>query len=388
MHFPNLLSLTACAALSLGYAAPAWAVAPLPEADSLQAWGEEALALIDQRLWLPERGLYAERTRRGGPDPAFMWSCGVQLSALNAAARLNPEKYTPRLISYAGALQTYWKKHNGVEGYDVLPAPSAPDRYYDDNAWIVLGMLELHELTGKQRWLNRAEATLRFVYSGEDETLGGGLYWREKELTSKNTCTNAPAIVGALRLHQLGREADWLAAAERTRQWTVAQLQDDDGLFLDNVGVGGDREGRIDQRKFSYNTALMIRANVLFYQITGEQRWLAEAQRLARQAVDRWVNPETGGIRDGGRFAHLLIDALLALHAVDRDQQWLDSSRRSLRRLHDDLRDERGRYSGHWDRPASGRERGMSLLDQASAARAFLATAAAMRDFGSPQAEK
>ena len=368
----------------LAAVASASAAEPLPTADQLQTWGEESLALIDRELWMADRGLYAERTSRGPREPAFMWSCGVQLSALNVAARLNPEKYTPRLLDYADALQAYWKDHQGIAGYDVLPAPAPPDRYYDDNAWIVLALVELYELTGDQRWLERAEATLRFVYSGEDEQLGGGLYWREAERTSKNTCTNAPAIVSALRLHQQERGDQWREAAERTRDWTVAKLQDADGLYLDNIRVGGERAGEIDRRKFSYNTALMIRANVLFYELTDDDRWLVEAQRLARAAETQWVDPTTGGIRDGGRFAHLLIDSLLALYAADRDRHWLEVSQRALGHLHAELRDRDGRYSGRWDHPSRDRRRGMTLLDQASAARAFLATAEALREAAEP----
>jgi uncharacterized protein YyaL (SSP411 family) len=349
-----------------------------PTADQLQSWGEQALELIDRELWIADRGLYAERTGRGPQEPAFMWGCGVQLSALNAAARLDPEKFSPRLNAYADALDAYWKEHRGVYGYDVLPAPTPPDRYYDDNAWVVLALVELYELTGEERRLDRAEETLRFVFTGEDQRLGGGLYWREKERSSKNTCTNAPAIVGALRLVQCERSDSWRAAAERTDAWTVKMLQDDDGLYLDNVHVGGERNGEIDRRKFSYNTALMIRANLLFHQLTGDERRLAEAQRMGRAAQREWVDPATGGIADGGRFAHLLVDAFLELHAADGDDHWLDASRRSLGYVHEHLRDGNGRYSPRWDRPARGR--GMMLLDQASVARAMLATAKRLRD--------
>ena len=161
-------------------ATPAIGAEPLPTADELQQQGEAVLALIDQNLWMANRGLYGEKVSRGPLEPACMWSCGVQLSALNAAARLDRNVYSKRLIDYADALQVYWKEHAGISGYDVLPAPTPPDRYYDDNVWIALGLIELYELTGEQRWLDRAEETLRFVYSGEDGKLDGGLYWRER----------------------------------------------------------------------------------------------------------------------------------------------------------------------------------------------------------------
>lgn len=386
-----LTRLTTIAGLGLAMcAAGAFAAEPLPTAEQFQAWGEESLTLIDREFWLEDRGLYAEKIPlasrdrdessdgRRGPqtklEPAFMWSAGVQLSALNAAAKLNPDKFTSRLTEYADALQLYWKEHNGVAGFDVLPAPAEPDRYYDDNAWIVLGLLELYELTGETRWLDRAEATLNFVFSGEDDQLGGGLYWREKEKTSKNTCTNAPAIVAALRLERHRKTGQWRRAAERTRDWTAGRLQDADGLYLDNVAL----DGKVDRRKFTYNTALMIRANVLFYEQTGERRWLDEAQRLALAAETHWIDPETGAIRDGGRFAHLLVDSLLALYEADRDRHWLETSQRALAHLHQQ-RDAAGFYPSRWDGRRGRPSREAMLLDQASAARGLLAVAAAMR---------
>lgn len=357
------------------------AIAPIvraqstPTAAMLQQWGGDALAVIDRELWLPAQSLYAERTtRRGDPEPAYMWSAGVQLTALAAAARLNPDRYAERLTQYADALDVYWKEHNGIAGYDVLPAPAEPDRYYDDNAWIVLALVEINEMAPNARRLDRAEQTLKFVLSGEDDALGGGVYWREKERTSKNTCSNAPTIAAALRLYQQRPDPQWLAAAERLHAWTVSHLQAEDGLMWDNVKL----DGKIDRREYTYNTALMIRACCLFHQINDQPQWLAEAQRMARAAEAKWVQPESGAIADAGRFAHMLVEAWLAVHALDHDPHWLDVVRRALGDLHEHRRDEQGRYSGSWDGAGRNRRRGMALIDQASAARAFLVAAEAL----------
>ena len=106
MSYSPLLRILIGMAMLLAAVASASAAEPLPTADQLQTWGEEALALIDRELWMADRGLYAERTSRGPREPAFMWSCGVQLSALNVAARLNPEKYTTRLLASPASLAT------------------------------------------------------------------------------------------------------------------------------------------------------------------------------------------------------------------------------------------------------------------------------------------
>jgi predicted alpha-1,6-mannanase (GH76 family) len=345
-------------------------------------WGAETLDTIKRDLWLADRGLYAEKSESDGDRPtvpAFMWGAGVQLTALAAAAQTDPATYVPQLAAYADALEKHWIVHNGIGGYSVLPEQKRADRYYDDNVWIVLALVETLEAAHDQKYLERAQATMRFVLSGEDEELGGGIYWRENRRNSKNTCSNAPAIVAALRLHQKTSDPQHLAAAERLYDWTRSHLQDEaDGLYWDNMRLSG----RLDRRKYSYNSALMIRANCLLFEVKKGPKYLAEAQRIARSAVARWIVPETGGVKDGGQFAHLLLESLLAVGRVDRDPQWLETVKRSVNFVHENLRDSNGRYAHRWDRPQSRARESFQLIDQASAARAFFVTARAVRESG------
>ena len=332
-------------------------------------WGAETLTAIHKDLWLPKSGLYAEQ----GPDengvpaaPSFMWGVGVQLSALAAASKIEPEKYLPETKAYADAIQIYWNKHNGIEGFNVQPNPAGSDRYYDDNAWLVLALAEVFEVTKDQKYLDRSAATFKFVISGEDDKLGGGLYWRENFLTSKNTCTNAPAIVGALRLHQLTKDDKYLETAKRVYAWTNSHLQDADGLYWDAINL----DGKVNRRKFCYNTALMIRANCLLHTITGEARYLDEAKRVAQAAEKSWVR-ENGSVADSGRFAHLLVESFLAVHQLDKDPHWTESVERTLAYVHGKLLTPEGRYPFRWDRPSKGTRGETMLLNQASPARAF-----------------
>jgi rhamnogalacturonyl hydrolase YesR len=354
--------------------------APAPtSAATLVQWGEETLAAIDRDYWLEDRRLYAERLsrrqREGARAPAFMWGAGVQLSTLAAATRVNAT-HEARLREYLQSLDGYWREKNGVAGYDVQPGAESIDRYYDDNAWIVLALCETFEATGDAKYLKQAEATLGFVLSGEDDALGGGIYWRENERTSKNTCSNAPAIVGALRLYRLTQRAELLATAERLYAWTNARLQDKDGLMWDSIKL----DGRVDERKFSYNSALMIRANCLLHQCTGELRYLEEAQRLARAAEAHWIDGGTGAARDSGRFAHLLLEALLAVEELDHDVHWLSVCDKTLDYVRATVRDADGRYGARWDGATrGGPPRGWGLIDQASAARGYFALADVVR---------
>ncbi|MCC6728421.1 MAG: AGE family epimerase/isomerase [Chthonomonadales bacterium] len=337
-------------------------------------WGRETLEQIRSDLYMPERGLYAEEAALSGDrprQPAFMWGCGVQLAALAAAARLD-RAYREPLRGYAEALQSYWSEARGIGGYDVLPVPKPSDRYYDDNAWVVLAMLDAREATGEERYRELAERAMAFVLSGEDERLGGGIWWREEERRSKNTCSSAPAIVGALRLFRLTGKRRYRDAADRLHRWTKAHLQDTDGLYFDNVRL----DGTVEPTKWSYNTAVMIDAECMLYAITRERRYRDEALRVARAARARWVR-ETGAVADEGRFARLLLEALLDVDALDRRGGWRATVQRCLAHLHTEVRDARGRYGGRWDRTAGEPVQRFSLLDQASAARAYWAAAKA-----------
>ena len=346
------------------------AAPPAPTTLTARQWGEETLACIDADFWLPNRRLYAETghlNRSPAPPPVMAWGAGVQLSALAAAARVDPEKYRPRLRSFIDGFNVYWTNFNGLGGYDVQPGPKPDDRYYDDNAWIVLALADAYEVMHDSGDLARAEATQRFVLSGEDAQLGGGIYWHEPKRESKNTCVNAPAIVGALRLYQLTARPAYLEDARRLYRWTCAHLQGQDGLFADNIRLNG----HVNETRYSYNTGLMIRAASLLHRVTGEAAYLADAERIAHAAEGKWVVPETGGIRDSARFAHLLLEGFLALQDEDRDPHWLALDRNALGFVHAQVRDANGHYADHWDRPVASPLANFPLLDEASAARAF-----------------
>jgi rhamnogalacturonyl hydrolase YesR len=374
LFYFTLLLLSFC-----GAAGPSTSAAnSFSEKAEFRRWGEQTLASIDQQFRTADGELYVEQIDLAHPGAAdakrtsYLWPAGVQLSALVTAAQVDPQRYAPAMNRYADAIvKRYRSDANDVVGLSVLPELASPDRYYDDNAWIVLGLADAYELTHDARQLDHARELMRFVLSGEDQTLAGGIWWRENRKTSKNTCSNAPAIVGCLRLHQLTHGRSDLDAAQRLYAWTNAHLQDPgDGLYWDNVRLNG----RVNRTKWTYNTALMLRANVLLLSATGEQRYRDEARRLAAAAIARWVDPNNGAIRDEAAFAHLLVDALLELHAIDLDPRWREAATGAIRFLHEHARDATGWYGRRWDAPRDAKNP-PRLIDQASAARAYFRAA-------------
>jgi uncharacterized protein YyaL (SSP411 family) len=374
--------------------------APPLSREQLRGHGDAALAQIERLLRLPDSAHYAEAATPDGrrllasaslPPPtgerpaaplpekalaspdaslsrvgAFNWPAGVQLSALAAAARIDPAR-TPDLVRYADALQDYWLVDDaGLGGYNAVPGTPHRDRYYDDNAWIVLALLETHEITGEKRFLDRAIAAMRFVLSGEDDTLGGGIYWNEARV-AKHTCSNAPAAAAALRLYAITRDVAWRDAGLRLYAWTRQHLRDPaDELYID--WVRGD--GASERHKWSYNSALMIRAGVLAAELSGDASRLAEARVTADAAIKRWCR-EDGAIADDAAFAHLLAEALLELHAATGEERYREAVDRALRFLATRNADPAGLHPKWWHVAPTHRLPFVRLIDQASAARAY-----------------
>ena len=345
--------------------------------------GMATVDLVRRRMYMADRGLYVQEIRPADADRflpvgADCWSVGVQLSALTAAARLDPRKYAADVRRYVDAIDKYYwvsatdPGANGIAGYDSGPKPRKPDRYYDDNAWVALDLVEAFEVTANPRDLDRAVATLKYVLSGEDDKLGGGLYWRERRRDTKNTCSQAPGLCAAVRVYQHTHDKAQLAAAIRLYNWTAAHLRDEhDELYFDHLTLAG----KLGETKWSYNTALMIRGGCLLADATGDGQYLKDAQRSAASAVAKWVDPATGGIRDPGRFAHLLTESLLELSARDHDPRWAAAARSAVAWVWDHERDPAGFFPEGWDKPQPRPVADVLLINQASAARGLLRAA-------------
>ncbi len=353
------------ALLSLSLVAPASA--------NYQQKAEEQTDYLQKNFYVAS----AKRYRPHFPiDPKelpydFMWGNGVQFSALVGAARHNPAKYKAALYDFREGLQTYWDPQAPVPGFNAYcSGPGGTDKYYDDNEWLVLGFTEAYEITRDSLFLQDARNTQRFVLSGWDDTLGGGIYWKVDH-QSKNACSNGPAAASALRLVQVAKQDDQMAWAVKIHDWTDSRLLDTDGLYWDNINLAG----KIEKHKWSYNTALMIYTKVLFFQLRHDTKSLADARRLADAGLAAWTDPVTGSLQkteDAPRFTHLFCEALLRLYDVTKNIKYLNAVRRQASFAYRYARDPQGGYWDKWKIVARrSPDEPKSLIENASAARLF-----------------
>jgi uncharacterized protein YyaL (SSP411 family) len=273
---------------------------------------------IQKNFYDSKSGVYFKSMTIRKPD--YVWLQSVMFSNLVAAARSEPAAYGPVLEKYFTALDAYWDRKVKIPGYEAAPTRgNGNDKYYDDNAWLVITFLEAYQTNHDPRYLARAEETLNFVLSGWDEENGGGIWWHQGHKDgTKNVCANGPAAVGCLRLAKF-REAEAPALVDKARKivaWTVGALQAEDGLFDDRKVVA---TGEIKRGKLTYNSALMLRAMLGLYRATGEKTYLEQAQPIGK-AADWFLDRKTGVYRDAVRYAHFMVEADLELYRATKEE--------------------------------------------------------------------
>ncbi len=285
-------------------------------------------------------------------------------------------------------LESYWDAAGSPPAYasDVTGSRWGGDRYYDDNAWVGLALVELERLRSGRGHGERAEELFGFAVSGWDSSPDavspGGVFWVEQGRGTgarnhdRNTVSNAPNAQLGLHLAELAGDGLRAPAHARARDmyaWVNATLdagREEDrpghGLFHDKVRS----DGSIDRRLWTYNQGNMIGANVLLARAgaaaAGEDpavgpgaTYLARAEAIADRALRHYAGAYQ---RQPAAFNAILFRNLLSLHAASDDGALRDRIRATVHAYADAAwtarrdRHDRFRLSPH----------GPTLLDQSA----------------------
>lgn len=320
--------------------------------------------LTKKAFFEPDRGVFYEEFDRAKARPTggtcFNWSVGILHSALNALAE-NDSAFESELRAFLKFADSYFNEAGPFAGFDVLPGPPFPnDRYYDDNAWVALAYADSYRILKDEHCQRQARRARDFAYSGWSSALGGGVFWKEKEKSSKNTCSNGPTAAAILSIERVTPDPEWRKRAEAIFHWTNQKLQDpSDGLFWDNI----DLNGRIEKTKWSYNAALMLRTAKDLNRSQPSAALQGYVAKLEQASAERWVR-EDGTIDDELPFAHLLLENLETATLVKRCGD-LEKIRKSLL-----AGSRKGFFGKRWGTPPAAAEP-IKLIHQVSALRAL-----------------
>jgi hypothetical protein len=338
----------------------------------LRTWGLETYNETDRTLRVPGTRLFAETnsiygTQYGGfNDRAYVWPVGVQFRVFNTLAQIEPDMYTPILQQFADQLHAaYWD--NGYRS-----GAGGGDRFYDDNAHLVVALAEAYRLTHNSEYLSRAIDTQSFVMEGEDAVAGGGIYFKQFDFSTKDAVSTLQGARGAAMLYNATGQQSYLNDATRLLTWAQTHIQLPDGMF-----VGWDISTNNAYGFDLVNAAgIGISTNLELFDATGNAAYLTEAQRMGNRSLTRYFDSATGRINDEAFWAFELVDALDNLYLHDRNPLWVNKVNGAMVWLHDNKRDPNGHYGKFWGRegPQIGPLESWNLIEQAAVARAYLYT--------------
>lgn len=254
-----------------------------------------AYAALEAHFAISRAALYREHATPAPGDRSFayLWAFSqAQTAALDIASLPGGD---PAAISRSIRLRDtffaqYWDERSAPAGGASYPLPAGGgDKYYDDNNWIGLNLLELYRATGDRAALAGASRAFNFVISGWDadprHPAPGGIFWTQAPFNTtrdRNTVSTAPAAQLALELYGATGDRAYLDWAVRCFEWVERNLKDpSDGLYWDRIELSGN----IEKTKWSYNQGGMLAAATLFYRYTGDPARLTRAREIAAASL-------------------------------------------------------------------------------------------------------
>lgn len=276
---------------------------------------------ITYKLSDTKTGLYLETTdsiQKDNPH-AWLWPMCAYIQAANELDRIEPGKRY--MLPVERAVEQYYSNKPPFPAYqDYVTKERESGRFYDDNQWIAIAYLDAYDRTRQKHYLEKSEMICRFMLNGLDTVTGGGIYWKEGEFKSKNTCSNGPGILVLLQLYKITRKSEYLSNALAIYQWANKYLQAPEGIYYDNIST---KSLKIDKATYTYNTGTMLQSNVLLYQLTKDKKYLLEAQRIALAGRNRFF--KSGRLPNGNYwFNAVMLRGYEALYLEDKNKAWLD----------------------------------------------------------------
>lgn len=237
------------------------------------------------------------------------------------------------VANHLAALERYWEPRGPWPAYssDVIGTRLGGDRYYDDNAWVGLALVQRERMHPGAGVLDRAAAVFAFAVAGwdtrPDVPSPGGVFWVEQGRGAgrtnhdRNTVSTAPNAQLGLHLSELGAPPPHPAGPIGPREmyaWVNGALDDGSGhepgtgLFWDKIR--GD--GSIDRALWSYNQGNMIGLNVLLIR-AGDRDAISRAEAIARRALSHYEGRYES---QPPAFNAIFFRNLLQLHAATGDE--------------------------------------------------------------------
>ena len=221
--------------------------------------------------------------------------------------------------------EPYWNATTTPKGYDSYVRPplgQGGDKFYDDNEWIGLNLIQHYQRTGDRSSLARAQEIFALVVHGWDtdpaHPCAGGVYWTQAPWSQdRNTVSNGPGAELGAHLYLLTKDESYLTWAKRMYAWAQQCMLAPNGLYWDHI----DLAGTVEKTQWSYNQGVMLGAGTLLYKATHDNKYLSDAKALAKASL-AFYNTDDRLWKQPTRFNSIYFKNLLILDSVSPDSSY------------------------------------------------------------------
>lgn len=201
-----------------------------------------------------------------------------------------------------------------LQGIKVKNGNTYNNVFNDDMLWLAISSLRAYDATKDQEYKDVAEFLwARIKLSWSDDVFGGGITWKKDTPKQKNAVSNAPAVILAMRLYEIDKDADDLEWAKKIYAWQKNNLVDSiTGAVWDNISEQNNVIVTNKDWVFTYNMGTWIGAGLRLFKATNNQVYLDDAIKTGRTVL---VSPKLlsegllrdEGQGDGGLFKGILV---------------------------------------------------------------------------------
>lgn len=310
----------------------AWAIQGIRAATapkgSFAAAATDLYAAIQSTYGVQGTDLYRELSDPNAPQRrySYLWPFSQAMAGLNASAGVLGEEAGQGLAYDLQGLSRYYDTALTPPGYESYVASrGGGTAFFDDNGWTSLDLLRAYTVTQNPAFLTAAEHDISFLESGWNATdpPQGGEYFNEDRQGRTQTATGS-MLDALLRAYLDTKNPADLTFAETVEAWDRTYMRGLNGIYNDSMSP----TGRVSGTPYTYDTGVVLQADVLLYRATGEIVDLERAEQLAVAAIEAYVDPLNGVlIENAGSsnapFNAILLRGLYMLWEVDPNPAWV-----------------------------------------------------------------
>jgi hypothetical protein len=302
----------------------------LPSPQSYAAAAQSLFQAMQNVYGVPGTGLYRELSNPAAPQRmySYLWPFTQAMAGVTAsAAALGPSVTNNALTSDLSGLSQYYDSALTPPGYESYVATrGGGTAYFDDNGWTTLDLIRAYQDTGSSQFLEDAINDVAFLESGwnQKDTPLGGEYFNESRIDRTQTATGS-FLDAVLRLYLITKNPTYLAWAETISTWDRTYMRGLNGIYNDSMSP----TGVVGGTPFTYDTGVILQADVLLYRATGNPLYLSRAQQLAVAAINAFVDPLNGVLVENAGssnapFNAIFLRGLFMLWETDHNPIWLN----------------------------------------------------------------